>query len=83
MQSRQDGSAKENLILAKIVVSGKHRHMRLPDSRALAKCQPFASIRDEELAKANTSEIANKGLIFAATTTDRVVKKVSRPVSVE
>ncbi|MDB5391004.1 MAG: hypothetical protein JWM11_6650 [Planctomycetaceae bacterium] len=57
----------ENLILAKIIVSGRPMHMRLPDSRELAKCQPFASIRDEELTRTGASELATAGLNFFAT----------------
>jgi FtsP/CotA-like multicopper oxidase with cupredoxin domain/peroxiredoxin len=58
--------AKENLILAKVVVSGAPRLMRLPDPKDLVACQPFASIRDEELATNATSEIARQGLNFFA-----------------
>jgi FtsP/CotA-like multicopper oxidase with cupredoxin domain/peroxiredoxin len=56
----------ENLILAKILVGGPAREMRLPDPRDLLKCQPFANIRDEELATTDTSEINAKGLAFNA-----------------
>ena len=57
--------ATENLILAKIVVGGVPRPMRLPHPRDLTKCQPFAGIQDEELATKDTSEIASKGLAFS------------------
>jgi peroxiredoxin len=60
----------ENVVLAKIVVGGKPKPMRLPDPRALSRCQPFAPIRDEELATTDTSELAAKGLVFVATDTD-------------
>src|SRR5262249_16244893 len=63
-----DKPAKENLILCKIVVSGAPRRMRLPDPRDLVKCQPFAPIRNEELATKDKSEIAVDGLTFLATT---------------
>jgi FtsP/CotA-like multicopper oxidase with cupredoxin domain/peroxiredoxin len=65
----------ENLILAKIVVSGPARQMRLPDPRDLVKCQPFAPIRDEELATKDTSEIATDGLNFFASKPDAAVKR--------
>jgi FtsP/CotA-like multicopper oxidase with cupredoxin domain/peroxiredoxin len=73
-QSGQDPNPKakrakqnpENLILAKIAVGGPARPMRLPDPRDLIKCQPFAAIRDEELATKDTSEIAANGLDFFA-----------------
>jgi FtsP/CotA-like multicopper oxidase with cupredoxin domain/peroxiredoxin len=58
----------ENLILAKVVVTGELRAMRLPDPRDLSQCQPFAAIRDEELATTDVSEIAKNGLTFLATT---------------
>ncbi len=64
----QDPPATENLILAKVLVTGRPRQMRLPDPRDLAKCQPFANIRDEELATKDTSELVTKGLNFLATT---------------
>lgn len=65
----------ENLILAKIVVSGPAWPMRLPDPRDLVKCQPFAGIRDEELATKDTSEIAAKGLKFFASAPDATVQR--------
>ncbi len=40
---------QDPLYLAKIVVRGEHRAMRLPDPQTLVKCQPFASIRNDEL----------------------------------
>jgi FtsP/CotA-like multicopper oxidase with cupredoxin domain/peroxiredoxin len=40
---------QDPLYLAKVVVRGTRRTMRLPDPQALVKCQPFASIRDDEL----------------------------------
>src|SRR5262249_45043649 len=52
--------------LAMIVVSGTPQPMRLPDPRELVKCQPFASIRDDELATKDKSEIAQNGLQFYA-----------------
>jgi FtsP/CotA-like multicopper oxidase with cupredoxin domain/peroxiredoxin len=65
-QSAQNPQAPENLILAKIVVSGRPRQMRLPDPSTLARYQPFAPIRDDELATTGLSEIATKGLAFFA-----------------
>jgi FtsP/CotA-like multicopper oxidase with cupredoxin domain/peroxiredoxin len=48
VQTPTDAGAR---YLAKIVVTGPPRRMRLPDLAALVRCQPFASIRDEELSK--------------------------------
>jgi FtsP/CotA-like multicopper oxidase with cupredoxin domain/peroxiredoxin len=63
----EDGTDVPKLnYIAQISVKGKPRPMRLPDPRALAKCQPFASIRDEELTTADKdkSGIAKHGLTF-------------------
>jgi peroxiredoxin len=59
-----EGPMKKNL--AMIIVSGTPQPMHLPDPRDLVKCQPFASIRDDELAKEDKSEIATNGLKFFA-----------------
>jgi FtsP/CotA-like multicopper oxidase with cupredoxin domain len=61
--SAPHGLTQDPLYLAKVVVIGKPHLMKLPDPKALAKCRPFADIRDEELAK--PSSFPN-GLVFAA-----------------
>jgi FtsP/CotA-like multicopper oxidase with cupredoxin domain/peroxiredoxin len=76
-QSAQDGTPMppENLILAKIVVGGPPHPMRLPDPRALVRCQPFAPVRDDELAGTDRSELATRGLNFFATAPGAKVPK--------
>lgn len=65
----EDGSDTPGLYyIARIRVIGKAkpRRMRLPEPGTLVKCQPFASIRDEELTMADKkkSGIAKHGLTF-------------------
>jgi FtsP/CotA-like multicopper oxidase with cupredoxin domain/peroxiredoxin len=43
------GTAQDPLFLAKIVVTGRHLPMRLPDPEEVAKCRPLPDIRKAEL----------------------------------
>jgi peroxiredoxin len=43
------GTPQDPMYLAKIVVKGHPRHMKLPDPKEVAKCRPLPDIRDAEI----------------------------------
>jgi FtsP/CotA-like multicopper oxidase with cupredoxin domain/peroxiredoxin len=70
------GRPQDPLYLAKVVVRGAPRTMRLPDPAALARCQPCAPGAVEELSPMPTFP---GGLVFSATDGDPVDAKNKPP----